>query len=306
MKRTHRLHAASGPDDFQRRFEREVGRPVSAFVDEVASPPGVLATILGGTIPLGIATTASDIDLIVVVESREAARENQVGTNGIIFNGEWPGDEFALTNIVLDVPPVELDVVILLAPGVRELTERLERGNVSLSRHQIVFLSRLKTGWLLQRQDEFATAHERLCQSNALELHCAVRQAVIATKALSGARAALEDNVPLALHLGRVCVESWFEAYLASRGYAFLGVKWLRFLARHQHSGEPGSRALLDEVISRGIPLMFPMLEHDAAHANRYLQDVAEFANLAKRLIASEPAFRIALELAPHIRRSTS
>ena len=122
------------------------------------------------------------------------------------------------------------------------------------------------SAWTLLRGPSFERHCGALLGGNALEIHAATWYLVGAVQELEDARTAVADSPMLALHLGRSCAERCFLAYFASRGFAYLGSKWLRAL-------EPDSpahrlRALADGIPGRtaAVELMFPARD-DAAGA---------------------------------------
>jgi Nucleotidyltransferase domain len=300
QKREHSLHTSLNTEDFLRKFEIECGCTLHSCVSAMVSMDQLSGVVLGGSIPLGIGTSASDVDVLVLVDSHRALISDSPNCSAAgLFSGTFIGDssELAITNVVSLLNGVEVDFTFMLAPRVLAIHERLERGSLSLTVHQIRLLSRIKTGWLLIDRDQMPRSTCKWGVDNALEVHCAVRYFIFGLKDREDAHAALADNVPLAYHLGRSCVERCFESYLSSRGYAYVGNKWLRFLAQlidHQNSDAESLRTL-------GVPLLFPSQYSSRGKAEDYLESVDAFMVSVRSVLEKDLGVRIALRLCPQV-----
>jgi hypothetical protein len=289
------LHESRDPRDFLSRLERCSGRSLDDLLDPIVPAEGREAVLLAGSIPLGIATELSDVDLVVV--ARGLARDLSNGRASAdvtsLYSADYSsgGSDAVLANHVLKAGNAEIDVLVLLASGLDALIARVAGSRVALSAHHLELLGRLKYGWVLSNGEE-RPALTGLRRDNALELHCGTRAFVTAVKALRHSGRALPGEPLLAAHLSRHAVEKGFEAYLSSRGYVALGLKWLRFV-RRRTAVDPE----LAEVARLGLPLLFPDPDDAAAHLERARGFLAQ----VRERIERDLAFRLAFRMCPQI-----
>jgi hypothetical protein len=296
------LHECRDAADFLSRFEGRLGTPVRALVDRFVDRDRLAAVILAGSIPLGLGTRASDIDLIVIVDSHEPIAMPAVDPGqGVVFAGAFTGDaRLDVGEVILTMDDVQVDLHYVAGPRVAHAAAALAGGTVSLTEHEIGVLSRIKTGWVLDRRPAFDEHCSVLLADDSLEIRTATWHLVGALQELADARAALADSVPLALYLGRRCVEKSFAAFFAGRGFAYLGGKWLRALEagreRTPWSVDDGVRAVCHE----GTALLFPTPAGDEAAAG-YVDRVARFIDLVRTETEKRLPFKVAFALCPQL-----
>ena len=295
-KKSHSLHLCKTPAEFLASFERTAGQTVAAFVERFASADRIAASLLVGSIPLGIGSSASDVDIVALIDDASALRDETriEDDENIVFTGRSDDQTTALVlaEVIAFLGGVEVHLEFILASRVGEWAKQATESRVSLAAQQVRILGRVKTGWVLSSRESSDGVCGALMRDNSLEVHCAVTSFVYALQDLEDARVALAGNVPLALHLGRSCVERCFAACFATKGFAHLGSKWLRFLK----TADESLRGLADA----GVPLLFPSLG-DRASAESYLNDVAELTALARDVIQRDTAFRVAFRMCPQI-----
>lgn len=289
------LHESRDPQDFLRRFERCAGQSLDDILEPIVPAKGRETVLLAGSIPLGIATELSDVDLVVIAGglARDLSRGRASADVTSLYSADYSsgGSDAVLANHVLKAGGAEVDVLVLLSSGLGELIGRVSGSRVALSDHHLEMLGRLKYGWVLSNGRDHPALTD-LRGDNALELHCGTRALVTAAKALRHSGRALPEEPLLAAHLSRHAVEKGFEAYLSSRGYVALGLKWLRFVRRRIDEDTE-----LAEVARLGLPLLFPDPDGAAAHliaARGFLAQVRE-------RIERDLAFRLAFRLCPQI-----
>lgn len=312
-KRPHRLHTCTSADAFPAAFCDETGHSIYDVVARFCGGAVPCGVVLGGSIPLGLGSPASDVDLLILLDPPSTTGNGTAGNGvpalpqqdprtGVVFSATFASDggtRLASGEVVAMMGGVEVNGQLLSAVAVGELIRRGVGARVSLTAHEIGLLSRLKTGWTLLRGPSFDRHCGALLSGNALEIHAVTWYLVGAVQELEDARAAVADSPMLALHLGRSCAERCVLAYFASRGFAYLGSKWLRAL-------EPDSPAHRLRALADGIPggfaaleLMFPARD-DAAEA--YLDRVAALVATTRQVIEQDRAFRIAFSLCPQLR----
>jgi hypothetical protein len=305
-RRRHELHLCGGAVDFEAAFRREADTSISDLIASVAYPERVAAAILGGTIPLGVGSPISDVDLVLVIDDIEAIRD--VPSNGrstAVLRGNLVGEAETLmvTEALTLVNGIEVDMQFVLLKRVKEVSLELSRATawVSLSGQNTQILGRIRSGWILSSTERFQVACSQLLTGRALDVHCATRYFIVALQDLEKAKAALLDDLAMALYLGKACVQGCCCAYFAGNGYPYLGNRWLRLL---NPSKSPASRSIaskLGPLARRGVELVFPTLAQSRDAAGEYLKQVTEFAYDIKRMMEKDTAIRAALRLSPQV-----
>ena len=69
---SHSLHECLDGEDLSARFQSLTGRSIKDVVDAVVSADTPKAIFAVGSLPLGMGTSGSDVDLIVLVDGRDA------------------------------------------------------------------------------------------------------------------------------------------------------------------------------------------------------------------------------------------
>lgn len=300
-KRPHSLHNCNGPSDFLSAFEAETGMSLDGFIDRLADRESVNVVILAGSIPLGVATSVSDLDLIVLLESPNSRPLPSARTfPEIVFAAEGQvGSMLEARQVVAVLNGVEVDVHFLSAPAVVALAKRIARAGVLLTPNEICFMSRIKTGWVLAQNERFSDIVGRLRCDNSLEIHTATTYVTGSLQELEDAHAALTDNQELALYLGRCSVEKCFTAFLASRGYAYTGGKWLRLIGRLEAPRSLSSDSFRS-LLANGVRLLFPA-PGGRATTEQYLAEVGSFLRSAREVMELDPLFKVAFAMCPQI-----
>jgi len=301
-KRGHGLHTCRTPDAFLARFEFELGTSLPSFVDHFIDRNRLAGVVLGGSIPLGLGTSSSDVDLIVMVDSGEPIEMPTVDPrHGVVFSGAFAGTaRLDVGEVIVMRDGVEVDVHCVSGPRVVQTAAQVRDGSISLTEHEIGVLSRIKTGWVLDRSGAFDAYCGVLLDDNSLEVRAATWHLVGAFQELEDSQPALSDNIPLALHLGRKCVEKVFAAFFASRGFAFLGGKWMR---AHNTDRSHALWPVDDDIraLTRdGLTLLFPNPADVEPAA--YLDRVARFVDLVRTEIEKDMTFKVAFALSPQLR----
>lgn len=306
QKKSHSFHTCTDAEDFLATFGRVAGQSVRTFISRFVPSDHVVGCLLVGSIPLGIGTGASDVDILVLIDDKNAVRDQESHADrgdGIVFSGQFSDDDTALVlaEVIAVLNGIEVDFELIPSDRVRELAGRVSGPGVFLTNQEVRILSRIKTGWVLFARDSLNESCGGLLRDSSLEVHCAVTNLVFALQDLEDARAALADDLPLALYLGRACVERCFASYFASKGYAFLGGKWLRFLKHHRDAGKGAGYEELQRLASLGLLLMFPSLDAHEEEVVTYLDEVAVFLADTRKLIQADKTFRVAFQMCPQV-----
>jgi nucleotidyltransferase-like protein len=286
-------------ESFLERFRGEAGESLEEFIGTFAFPHRVAAVILGGSIPLGVATSRSDVDLLVLVDDDHALKPAPKGSQYLEMRAQSLGEAETLTaaEMIAIVNGVEVNLLFIVVSRLVALWERLSGSDiwVSPSGANTAILGRIKAGWVLSSSERFQHACSRFLRGNSLELHCTVSYLVGALQDLEDARAALSDNLGVALHLGRSCVEAGFFAHFASTGLVFVGSKWLRLLDDARCTEQEKQLAAV------GMPLLFPPLHRSHSEVGEYLRHVAAFVTTVRSVIEKRAVFRVAFALCPQL-----
>jgi hypothetical protein len=299
----HTLHECSSARQFLARFQSTTGCTAEQAVGQVVSVSAPKAVFLVGSLPLGMATHGSDIDLIVLVDDKAALQHVGVTTNTqrqLVFLND--SDSLRLGEYLRVFQGVLVDIAVVVAPSVARIYSRLRSKGPELSEGEILILGRLATGWLLWQSDHFLEERKLSFADCALDVYCSTRSYVSSLHLLQKAFKALEFmDVPLALQLGRSSVEAAYLAYFASEGYSYLGVKWL---AQIGHARGAADRLERHPLLAEGVPLLFPAYGRDVVESGKYLQTVAKFLGSLRGLIEQKTLFRIAFQACPQIHAS--
>lgn len=294
-KQLHDLHAAAGPTEFLERFQaRTALQPMDLVGGYVAGGPA-FPLVLGGSIPAGLGSPVSDIDLLAVLDDIERFIPPAPNDQTLVVQGE-PGSPLRAF-VVHVVGGLEVDVAVVdCAALLARLDDALSAGGV-LSRDQRRLFGRLVSGWILSGPEDGALA--RLARLRpAVEVRVAVSAYVDALKQLEDAEAAADIDPLLALHLSRLAVEAGFSAHLATEGVLDAGDKWLRALG--SRAGDVA--ALSDDrrrLAAVGVPLLFPAADASAA---RQVADCKAFLAAVRASASRERRFAIAFALCPQVR----
>tara|TARA_R110002051_G_C8688611_1_gene492705 strand:+ start:425 stop:1381 length:957 start_codon:yes stop_codon:yes gene_type:complete len=296
---THDLHLATDAESFCARFNRRCETTPIALVEAYIPKELILAVVVGGSIPLQIATGASDVDLMVVTaEAPGVLQDGDLATDfttHTLFRGAYGGaaGNLSRSNVVCALADVEIDIDFLALPQLQDLITAAKASGASLTSDQVRILSRFKSGWLLYGTEEAAQVIESLARDNSLELRSSVTNMRNAIKAFGHAKVAIDDDLNLARYLGRASVEWTYMAILSALGCAYPGEKWLRVL-NNELAQTLGSSRYKASLHNSGIDLLFPPKHESAVEVKAYLDAVAKWINEARRFIEEDPAFRFA------------
>jgi hypothetical protein len=298
-KRLHGLHLARSSAEFIDLINAETADSAGWHPGRFVNGQALVGTVLGGSIPVGTATAASDVDLIAFVRASGDVPTAFPRDDDIVFAAYRPHDRFGATaNVIVVVNGVEIDTVFLPTDWLRSAQVAVAAPAADLSVAEIDIFGKIKRGWALEADADLRQLLGEVRDSSNLEIRTCVSTYVYALKFLEDALAAMADNLPLALYLGRLCIERCFQSYYAANGHVLTGDKWLRLARRDIDRSTPASGPSL---YARGERLLFPAFDLDAASVAAYLGEVKVFANAARAAIEGQPAHRAAFRLCPQI-----
>ena len=297
----HSLYECRTAEEFTLRFEAATGRSVRQVVEQVVASSEPQAVFLAGSLPLGMASQGSDIDLIVLVDSK-AALLNKSGevTNTdqrLVFSNE--SDILRASEFLTVLNGILVDTVVVVTPSIKQIQGRLRTRGPELSETEIAVLSRLSTAWVLWHSADYLERSGLTLTDPALNVYCCTRYFVSALHLVKKGRRALDfADTPLALHLGRSSVEMAYLAYFASEGLSYLGAKWLAQIGYARGAAERVSR---HPLLREGVGLLFPGFPATVSETEGYFRDVGEFLTSMRKLIEQKTLFRIAFNACPQV-----
>lgn len=292
----HTLYECRTADEFRERFEATTRRSVLRIADDLLLKTIPRAIFSVGSIPLGMGTRGSDIDMIVLIDSKEALLNGgELITNNdqqASFSNE--ADSLVVGTFIKLHAGILVDIQVALAPAIRNVYVRLRRRSPELSEMEVRILGRLRAGWLLCESDGYLERNSINWNDRTLEVYCCTRNFVTSlTHQRKAAKALERHDVILALQLGRAAAEMGYLAYFASEGLVYLGVKWLAQLGFARGAEE---RLARHPLLRENLNLLFPVLASTEGEAARYLRDIDEFLRTIRGLIEQQLLFRVAFK----------
>jgi hypothetical protein len=297
----HSLHECISAREFCSAFEALIGMRTAQIADEFVLPTSERAIFLVGSHPLGMATSGSDIDLIVLISSEADLRRHRSGveSNTNQFLAFCSESSLVAASFVKLICGVAVEVQAVVTPAIERIRSRLRRRGPELTESEIMNLSRLSTGWLLWESPGYLQRSGVAVTDSALDVYCSTRYYVSALiLRRKGLRACEIGDIPLAFHLGRASVEMAYLSYFASEGYSYLGAKWMAQIGRARGAAE---RVKRHPRLLEGVPMLFPSLQINLQAAAEYLRNASEFVASIRDLIEQKTLYRIAFNACPQI-----
>jgi hypothetical protein len=308
----HAFHECRGADEFRERFEAATGAAVRDIADGVIAPAAPKAIFLVGSLPLGMATSSSDIDFVVLIDSRAALLNENSALANTDQQLQFSNDTDALLAgmYLTQRAGIYVDLQVAITPEIRRVQSRLRRRGPELTENEIRILGRLSTGWLLWQSDDYLKSTAVVLNDPALNIYVCTKSFVSALiHCRKGLKALDVDDLVLALQLGRSSVELAYLAYFASEGIPYLGAKWPAQIGGARAAPE---RLQRHPLLRESIPLLFPTYNPTtkdsavqnllaAASAAQYLRDVGDFLASMQALIEQKTLYRIAFKACPQI-----
>jgi len=297
----HSFHRCESVEDFRAQYESTLGVPAWQVADAVIAPEVPKAIFLTGSIPLGMATSGSDVDFIVLIDDRSAlhlAGERETNTQQrIAFSNE--ANPLIAGSMVSSIRGVAVEIQVAVVPAIQAVFKRLRSKGPELAESEIMTLGRLATGWQVHQTPGYLSERRLEFSSPPLHVYCSTRNFVTALNYRQKALKALElGDIPLVLHLGRSSVEMACLSYFASEGLSYLGARWIAQLGYARGASE---RLLRHPLLKQSIPLLFPALDREGTAAGEYLGSVSEYLTAMRKLIGQKMLFRIAFQACPQI-----
>lgn len=297
----HTLHECRDVAQFCSAFQATTGCFVKHVADDIISPEIPRAVFLVGSIPLGMATSGSDLDLLVLVDDREVLLNLEKPITNTDQQLDFRNDtDSLLAGMFLRMKAgILLDIQVAITSSIRHVQQRLRRRGPDLSESEMRTLGRLGTGWLLWQSESYLERNKVVLNDPALTVYSCTKNFVSSMVHWRKAVQALDlEDFVLTLHMARSSVELAYLSYFASEGLAYLGAKWPAQLGYARGGPERLERYPL---LRQGANLLFPTYELTTAAAAQYVHDVKEFLSSMQRLIEQKTLFRIAFHACPQI-----
>jgi hypothetical protein len=297
----HSLHTCRTAEEFRFEFERSTGCVLERLADEFVSAGAPKAIFVVGSLPLGMGTSGSDVDVIVLVDDRSALREVQ----GSIVNSNQQmefsnaSDALLAGMFLMLKSGILIDLQVAMIPGIHLVQKRLRRRGPELTESEVRTLGRLGTGWLLWESTGYLQRHALSLNDPTLGIYCCTKHLVSALVHWRKALKAVDlEDVVLALNLGRSSVELGYLAYFASEGMPYLGAKWP---AQIGHARGAAERLVRHPLLVEATRLLFPTYELTRKYALDYLRNVSDFIGSMQVLIEEKLLYRIAFKACPQL-----
>jgi hypothetical protein len=297
----HALHLCRTVEEFRLQFESTTGCPVQDVANDVVSPAAPKAIFLVGSLPLGMATSGSDVDIVVLIDDRAELvnRERSIVNTEQQLEFSNESDPLLAGMFLTLKAGILIDLQVAITPTIHRVQGRLRRRGPELSDSEIRTLGRLGTGWLLWQSEGYLERNAVPLSDPALCVYCCTRNFVSGLVHWRKALKAVDlDDFVLALQLGRSSVELGYLAYFASEGLPYLGAKWPAQIGHARGAAERVSRHTL---LRDATQLLFPAYDLTRTFALHYLWDVGEFLASMQALIEQKVLFRIAFKACPQI-----
>jgi hypothetical protein len=297
----HTLYKCHGAAEFRMCLEGATGRSLQELMDDLIDPEVPRALYSVGSIPLGMGTRGSDVDLILLVDGKEALANQRAlivnDSQRAVFVNET--DPLIIGNFLRLHQGILVEVQVAITSAIRAVYDRLRRRSPELSETEIRTLGRLRKGWLLWETENYLGRSALNRNDRTLEIYCCTKNFVTALTHQRKAQRTLElEDFVLTLQLGRASVEMAYLAYFASEGYVYLGAKWLAQLGFAHGAHDKLTRYPL---LKDGLHLLFPEFSASGAQAEYYLSEVSEFLKAIRNLIEQQMPFRIAFKACAQI-----
>jgi hypothetical protein len=293
---SHTFHECQTAEELRARFGTMTGYPIQRVTDNLVRSAAPKAVFCVGSIPLGMGTRGSDVDIIVLIDDREALESEKWTTANNNQRASFSNEADALLagSFLQLHAGVLVDVQVAMTPAIRAVYARLRRRSPELNDTEIRILGRLRTGWLLWETEGYLKRSAFDSKDQTLLVYCCTRNFVTALTHQRKAAKALElHDTALALHLGRASAEMAYLAYFASEGLVYLGVKWLAQLGFARGAAD---RLVRHPLLKDHLRLLFPAFGSTEEDAARYLREVGEFLSSMRGLIEQQTLFRIAFK----------
>jgi predicted nucleotidyltransferase len=290
-KRSHSLFGHASAATFTDALARE-GINLATLLGSLTAGDEAPGVLLVGSLAEGLGTAESDVDLLVLLGSRDdlvISTQDFVFTQGRIVEllRYQEGVELNLEFLFWD------DLVALVNPLVDMAPALYDPSRVTslplLTYAELRLLHRLRTGWPLSGHTTVARWVDELLV-HLLPTYVTLRNYMDFHELLEDASSALDGPPGALTHIARLAVEKALFSVLGRHGLTNPNNRWLIHLARRLDQGPSGA------LVARAQELFFPPRALDASGSIGYLTDVTALGDAMRELYQPDPELRRAID----------
>lgn len=292
-KRPHNLHRCSNIEELATELGRRDIDPVS-LVREFVKPSCATGILVAGSIAQGIATEVSDLDLLVLMPTRDAFKERRREVAGSVVK-YLPSDSPDRAQVSLFVGGIEIDIIFIVNPAVgREADDGASR-TVDPHRSKDVFLNRLATGWILDGHDVVHRWRSHY-ETSGLRIKWMAADFTAAARNLEDMEAGIGRAAGHVSALGAGVVNSLLRALLAYNGCYCTSLKWMLRIGQLIEAADPETR----ELFLEGRELAFPGLLSGIEEEREYFRRVYGYCAKIRNVLCREEVMADVLASVSH------
>jgi hypothetical protein len=285
-KRPHTLHRCTTVEELIRALRKLDIDPVS-LVSEFVKPSFDIGILITGSIPWGVATGVSDLDILALLPSGDALKKKRREIPGGVVK-YLPSFAANMLEISLFVSGIEIDVLCIVNPAVAsEVEPERIRDAAWLHEHHPGedVLMRLATGWVVDGQrvvDRWKTHY----QTDHLRSKWMAVEFTTATKDLEDMQAGIGLAAGHVAAIGAYAVMHLLHALMAYQGAYCTSVKWMLRIEQLIDTADPEMR----QVLIRGRELAFPTLLQGVAEERAYVERVLDYCGVVRGILSRDEA----------------
>jgi hypothetical protein len=293
-KAPHALHLAKTPDRLLAALEA-VGIDLIGLVFEFVKPnadPGIIVT---GSIANGIATEASDLDIIVLLPALTAMKKRQAQIGDVAVN-YMPHEDGIRTEITMIVRGIDININFIADARACESGVEADgdprRAAANMEDHyQMRFLGRLGNSWVL-RNESLVKRWRVFYETDKFRINRIGTEFTAATKNLEDMRASIGKGPGCVGILGISIVSKAMQSLLAYGGFSFVSGKWLR--KANEMIADPGNPSAT--LLAEGRRLLFPGLFATESEEEAYFREVQMFCRAVRAHMSQDEIVSIMLD----------
>jgi len=296
-KKPHDLCTARDAGNFLALWQQHAGIDLLSWLAEKFELTADTEVVLAGSIPLGLGTPVSDLDLFLIPSSDHEPKPHE-GLEGIVL---MPATGESLTRLeLIDLAEgVEVDIQVLDRSRLERIVRAIASGSVLLGTEEYTTIGRLCTGWALGRKSSLDNRDG--FDRSMFFVYASTREFVVALKHYEDAVAAGTDNSFLSVKMARLAIERCFQAFFCANSLPGLGEKWLRMYAPGARRPDTLDSPVFDRMCAEAIPLLMDAPKPVDEAMREYLSKVERFLSATRSLIERDRKYKIAFSVCRQI-----
>jgi hypothetical protein len=293
-KSPHALHLAKTPERLLAALEA-AGIDLVGLVFEFVKPnadPGIIVT---GSIANGIATEASDLDVIVLLPALTAMkkRQSRIGDTPVNY---MPHEDGIRTEVTMIVGGIDININFIANPQACEEGVEIDgdprRAAANMEDHyQMRFLGRLGNSWAI-RNEALVKRWRAYYETDKFRINRIGTEFTAASKNLEDMRASVGKGPGCVGILGVSIVSKAMQALLAYNGFCFVSGKWLR--KANEMIADPANPS--SPLLAEGRRLLFPGLFSTESEEEGYFREVQAFCRAVRDRMSEDEIISIMLD----------